>query len=301
MLDNADAPFRLSQEVRDLNDAALSSLSHDIGVGVSDLHMESMGFVWRANGKEALVTGMRFPDYVWDTGVTGGGVVLSVAKGATAVESSIGAVDARARNGMFDQVEPRIGTKTLDDLNVVSGYSFGVCAAGGKDACTAAYEAMDFTGASPSAPGGAPSPSILQSHFGGVFRLLGLDSKDAEADLVEGRMQFATYGDGTMLFLVPELQMPSGRPGPVRSIMFDPATMPALEARVAASALNLRFGVEAASPDKRLEFPRFKPQPEHLPSGVLALAPDGLAVVSTRRRTDLRLAWRPGDGFVRAD
>jgi hypothetical protein len=195
---------------------------------------------------------------------------------------------------MFDQVEPRIGTKTLDGLDVVSGYSFGVYAAGGKDACTAAYEAMDFVGAPPSAPGGAPSPSILQSHFGGVFRLLGLDSKDAEADLAEGRMQFATYGDGSMLFLVPELQMPSGRLGPVRS-------MPALEARVASNALDLRFGVEGASPDRRLEFPRFKPRPEHLPSGVLALAPDGLAIVSTRRRTHLRLSWKPGDGFVRAD
>ena len=70
---------------------------------------------------------------------------------------------------MFGQVEPHIGTKTLDGLDVVSGYSFGVCAGGGKDACTAAYEALDFTGASLSAPGGAPSPSILQSHFGGVF------------------------------------------------------------------------------------------------------------------------------------
>lgn len=59
-----------------------------------------------------------------------------------------------------------------------------------------------------------------------------------------------------MLFLDPELEMPSRRLGPLRSIMFDTATTPALEARVAASALGLRFGVEDANPERGLEFPR---------------------------------------------
>lgn len=35
LVDNTTAPLELSHEVADLGDAALTSLSHDIGVGVS--------------------------------------------------------------------------------------------------------------------------------------------------------------------------------------------------------------------------------------------------------------------------
>lgn len=142
LLGDGDAPFQLSHEVADLGDAALTSLSHAIGVGVSGLHMQSMGYVWRANGRELLPAGGRIPDYIWDTGVPGTGVVASEAKGATSTRADFDAVDARARDGFFGQVVPRVGETTFDGDLIVAGYAFGVFAAGGEEARTAVYETM---------------------------------------------------------------------------------------------------------------------------------------------------------------
>lgn len=293
LVDNSDAPFQLSTEVLDLGDTALAGLSHDIGVGVSGLHMEAMDYVWRANGKEALFPGGRFPDYVWDTGVASGGVVLSEAKGATSVKSDFDAVDARARDGMFGQVMPRIGKTTLYGDDILAGYAFGVFAAGGQNAQSAAYETMDFTGGSPSAPGGMPSTSILRSHFAGVMRLLGLGDDWVDSHLFQGRVSFAMFGDDAQQFIVPERE-PYGS---MRSIRFDPATFPALSLRVAARALNLRYGLGDDPVEGRVRWPRLPAQAENLPRGVLAVAPDGLALVSHFGRRGPSLGWKPGGGF----
>jgi hypothetical protein len=295
LIDNSSAPLQLSAEVADLGDTALSNLSHDIGVGVSGLHMEAMGFVWRANGKEVLPPGGRFADYAWDTGASSGGVVLSEAKGATSVKSDFDAVDARARDGMFGQVIPHIGDITSDGDDIVGGYAFGVFAAGGQDARTAAYEAMDFTGGlptSPSVPGGTPSISILKSHFAGVMRLLGLDGDQADVDLLEGQVSFAIYGDDREQFVVPAIWFES----PYRPITFDTATLPALSMKVAQRALDLRLGL--AEVRDRTDWPRFRFARETLPRGVLAIAPDGLALVSRFGRRGPNVRWKPQIGFL---
>ncbi len=294
LVDNIDAPLRLSGEVASLGDAALTSLSHDIGVGVAGLHMEAMGFVWRANGKEVLSQGERYPDYVWDSGVAGGGVVLSEAKGSAAIGGTFNGVEARARDGMFEQVEPRIGTKTMDYQDIVSGYAFGIFAAGGEDCRTAAYEAMNFAGSPRSGPGTSPSPAILQSHFGGVLRLLGIDDDDENAaELLEGQVRFSVYGDEVNQFVVPA----ATRSSSISPMMFDPSTFPALSLPVAARALNLRFGIPDASREKASRWPRFERRREKLPRGVLAIAPDGLALVGPRWRQWPPVVWKPGDGF----
>jgi hypothetical protein len=259
--------------------------------------MEAMGFVWRANGKEVLPPGGRFADYVWDTGVPSGGVVLSEAKGATSVKSDFDAVDARARDGMFGQVIPHIGDITTDGDDIVGGYAFGVFAAGGQDARTAAYQAMDFTGGlrtSPRVPGGTPSISILRSHFAGVMRLLGLDGDQADIDLLEGQVSFAIYGDEREQFVVPEFR-PHSR---YRPITFDTATLPALSIKVAALALDLRFGLAGLRDRVLTEWPRFRFELKDLPRGVLAIAPDGLALVSRFGRPGRNVRWAPQIGFV---
>ena len=298
LVDNGTAPLQLSAEVADLGDSALTSLSHDIGVGVSGLHMEAMGFVWRANGKEVLPSGGRFADYAWDTGTPGGGVVLSEAKGATSVKSDFDAVDARARDGMFGQVIPHIGTKTIAGDDILGGYAFGVFAAGGQDARTAAYEAMDFTGGLATAltpPGGTPSLSILESHFAGVMRLLGIDGERAAIDLIEGRVPFAIYGDDRDQFVAPVARYGS----PYTPVAFDSATLPALSLEVAARALELRLGLDGVRLGSRTEWPRFRAGRKELPDGVLALAPDGLALVTRfNRRREWDLRWKPGMGFT---
>lgn len=305
LVDNHDATFQLSSEVADLGDAALTSLSHDIGVGVSGLHMESMDYVWRANGRELMTPGGRIPDYVWDTGRPNAGVVVSEAKGATTLRADFDAVDARAREGFFGQVLPRVGETTVEGDLVVAGYAFGVFAAGGQDARTAAYETMDFAAGPPDRPGGTPSVSILRSHFAGVMRLLGIEDDGDDYDaLVEGRMSFAVFGDERQQFVVPERE-PFGR---LRSVRLDSMSIPALSLEVAARALELLFG-DGPSRDGRITWPRYPFRPERLPRGVLALASDGLALVSRFGRLGGRdgrrgpggpgvsLRWKPGAGF----
>ena len=297
LVDNTNAPFRLSSKLADLGDAALAYLSHDIGVGVAGLHMEAMGYVWRANGKEILPSGERFPDYVWDTGVANGGVVLSEAKGATSVRSSFGTVDIRARDGIFDQVIPRIGKTTIQGDDILAGYAFGVFAAGGQDAKTAAYETKYYTGATPSDPGDRPSAAILQSHFAGIMRLLGLDDKRSSSDLLEGRISFAVFGDDDQKFVVPEQDV-HGRPRPLR---FDNSIYFALSLDVAVRALRMRFAFGDEGREKLERWPRFPARPEVLPRGVLALAPDGLALVSRFARRGPSLGWDPGRNFFPLD
>jgi hypothetical protein len=299
LVDNGTSPFRLSREVADLGDASLTSLSHDIGVGVSGLYMESMGYTWRANGKEVFARDKRIPDYVWDTATSGGGVVLSEAKGATSVKSDFNAVDGRARDGMFLQVMPRIG-EHVGGEEILAGYAFGVCAAGGQDARTAAYEALNFTsGLSTAAtpPGDTASVEILRSHFGGVMRMLGLADDAAVEQLLEGDVSFAVYGDAQQQFVVPEFS----RFAPVRPVTFDTVTVPALSKKVASRALDLLLFTGDVRKGGRVFWPRYPYVQERLPRGVLAVAPDGLALISRFRRWRPNLRWLPQKGFIPDD
>ncbi|WP_155276367.1 MULTISPECIES: hypothetical protein [Sphingobium] len=299
LVDNTTSPLRLSTEVADIGDTPLTNLSHDIGVGVSGLYMEAMGYTWRANGKEVFAFGDRIPDYVWDTATPGGGVVLSEAKGATSVKSDFNAVDARARDGMFGQVMPRIGDYVGAE-QILAGYAFGVCATGGMDARTAVYEAMDFTGGiatPPTLPAGTPSVEILRSHFAGVMRLLGLADGQIVENLLEGQLSFAVYGDDRQQFVVPE----TGPHGPVRRVTFDTVTITALSMKVAARALDLLLFTGDDPDQGRVPWPRFPFMWDALPRGVLAVAPDGLALVSRFGRSWPNVRWFPKKGFVQDD
>lgn len=302
LVDNTISPLRLSSEVGDLGDSALTSLSHDIGVGISGLHMESMGYTWRANGKEVFAAGDRIPDYVWDTATPGGGLVVSEAKGATSIKSNFNATDARACDGMFGQVIPRIG-KFVGSEQILAGYAFGVCATGGKDAVTAAYEAMDFTGgivSSPTPPSDMPSTEILRQHFAGVFRLLGLSREEAAEQLLEGEVRFEVISGDRQQFVIPKFD----RYARLRPVAFEGVMFPALNIDVAERALELMLIGSDTSEHSRVSWPRYPFMQEKLPSGILAVAPDGLALVSTKRNNGYGGAarelvrWRPSIGFV---
>lgn len=258
--------------------------------------MESMGYVWRANGSEVLAPGRRRPDYVWDTGSRAGGVVLSEAKGSTSVHANFNAVDARARDGMFGQIIPRIGKRTIEGDDILTGYSFGIFAAGGQETRTAAYEAMDFADGlpiKPSSPGNTPSTGILRRHFVGVMRLLGLDGEDAGRDLFERGVSFAIYGDERQQFVVPDYTLY----GPIRPVAFDNATFPALDLKVAARALGLLLDKGEVPSEGRIDWPRYPFTQERLARGVLAIAPDGLDLVSRFGRFGGNLRWSLQTGF----
>ncbi|WP_374295655.1 hypothetical protein [Sphingomonas sp.] len=82
---------------------------------------------------------------------------------------------------------------------------------------------------------------------------------------------------------------------PYTPVAFDSATLPALRWEVAARALELHLGLDGVCLGSRTKWPRFRAGRKELPDGVLALAPDGLALVTRfNRRCEWDLRWKPG-------
>ncbi|WP_298089945.1 hypothetical protein [uncultured Sphingomonas sp.] len=68
---------------------------------------------------------------------------------------------------------------------------------------------------------------------------------------------------------------------------------------MAARALELHLGLDGVRLGSRTRWPRFRAGRKELPAGVLALAPDGLALVTRfNRRREWDHRWKPGMGLT---
>jgi len=304
LVDEVGSAFSLTVDVDHLGDAALNHVAHNVGVGVSGIYMERLGYFWRANGKEVLarVKGQGMPDYVWSTGLPSGAVVLSEAKGAAASGAVLKALDSRAEAGFSSQVRPWL-TKTLTTGEpVVWGYGIGTHAAGGASSSTlVVYEPelvrANGIGTIDSAIPGPVPKVVLREHISSLFRLAGSDDLAGDCRrgsherdrsvrlirLVAGGREFVRGFDT-------EFDLPWflwGRAWPLRYL--------SLAIEISAASRYLKLVEDGFLRGEGLHEARgLLTEPQD--SDGLFLARDGLAFVETASSADL-VTWVPGRGF----
>jgi hypothetical protein len=117
------ATFELSPLITALADSERSGFAGRVGAGMTDLVMNSLGYVWRDNA--AGLTGAADPhgDFMYAGGAaTGHGVVLAEGHGSFAQAVSAAQVGGEARRKYKRQVKPHINT-TCEHGKVIHGYA----------------------------------------------------------------------------------------------------------------------------------------------------------------------------------
>lgn len=195
-VDDKGTDFAITADAGHLNDATISMLSHDVGVGVADLVMEDLGFVWRSLGSESLPAKKKRPDLVYDVPWSLGNLVVMEAKGGVGRTATLAYVDGRTYDGYVDQVEPWLGDHANSGHPICHGYAIGTCSpSGGSPGKIIVHEAsVPAAGGSPpaGAGGGVPTPAALALTFTGrvnyaaAFSLMG----------AEGAGRYIRTGDG---------------------------------------------------------------------------------------------------------
>ncbi|MBX5205985.1 hypothetical protein [Rhizobium sp. NZLR1] len=115
--------FELSADFGDLADTERTLFTARCGAGITDLYMNALGYVWRANAACLARTLDPHADFLYDGGsVSGHGVVLAEAHGTFASNASAKTVAARAKSKYGRQVKPFV-SKPSPYGKVVHGYS----------------------------------------------------------------------------------------------------------------------------------------------------------------------------------
>jgi hypothetical protein len=173
LISNGSA-FELTPDFGDLADIERTLFAARCGAGITDLYMNALGYVWRANAaclSEAL---NPHADFLYDGGnVDGHGVVLAEAHGSFAATATGKTVAAQARRKYARQVKPYVNTGSPFG-HVVHGYSV---AFGSKPGTTGAFLSLAETRIpklkkkappAPAAPipagGGVSTPMALATH-----------------------------------------------------------------------------------------------------------------------------------------
>ena len=117
------AAFALSPDLTALADAERSGFAGRIGAGVTDLLMNTLGYVWRDNAMCLSSSLDPHADFIYGGGaVAGHGVVLAEAHGSFAQSVSDSRIDWEARRKYLRQVKPHVGSSCLHG-KVIHGYS----------------------------------------------------------------------------------------------------------------------------------------------------------------------------------
>lgn len=125
--------FSILSTAETLIDAHLSSIAHDIGVGVAHLYMEEMGYSWKASGAEVLSGKKKKPDYIYDNGSASHNVVAMESKGSVARKIYQKTVFNRAEKGYINQISPWLGKRTSHGSRIAHGYAIGTWSPLGKN------------------------------------------------------------------------------------------------------------------------------------------------------------------------
>ena len=125
LVDNTPQDFAFTTSVLSFADAMRTSFSGEIGAGITDRYMESLGYVWRDNARSIVPTG-QVADFVYDGPPTKrAGVVLAEAKGSITSTVTPNAIATTISNGYRNQVEPHIGTAP-GGTTILHGYAIGI-------------------------------------------------------------------------------------------------------------------------------------------------------------------------------
>jgi hypothetical protein len=123
--------FSIGKSVLGLADAARTAFSAEIGVGVCDLYMTSLGYFYRSNARRLIPRGV-VGDFLYDGAPTqNAGVVLVEGKGSIGARASVRHVRAMARAGYERQVDRHVGTQPKG-VPILHGYAIGVGARPGR-------------------------------------------------------------------------------------------------------------------------------------------------------------------------
>ncbi|WP_374527126.1 hypothetical protein [Novosphingobium sp.] len=115
--------FELTEDFSDLADTERTLIAARCGAGITDLYMNALGYVWRANA--ACLSDALDPhaDFLYDGGNASGlGVVLAEAHGSFAASATGKSVAAAARRKYARQVKPHVDTPSPFG-HVIHGYS----------------------------------------------------------------------------------------------------------------------------------------------------------------------------------
>jgi hypothetical protein len=115
--------FELSSDFVDLADIERTLFAAEVGAGITDLYMNSLGYAWRANA--ACLSKALDPqaDFIYGGGnADGHGVVLAEAHGSFAAAATAKRVASQAKRKYARQVKPYIATSSPHG-QLVHGYS----------------------------------------------------------------------------------------------------------------------------------------------------------------------------------
>jgi len=157
-----DPVFELSADFNDLADTERTLFAARVGAGITDLYMNALGYVWRANAACLSRTLDPHADFIYDGGnADGHGVVLAEAHGSFAAKATAKSVAAQAKRKYARQVKPYLA-KTSPYGQVVHGYSI---AFGSKPGTAGAFLSLAETRI-PKPGKKSPPPPALQAPTG---------------------------------------------------------------------------------------------------------------------------------------
>jgi hypothetical protein len=115
--------FELAADFADLADTERTLFTARCGAGITDLYMNALGYVWRANAACLASTLDPHADFLYDGGnVAGHGVVLAEAHGSFAANATAKTIAAQAKRKYGRQVKPYVNVGSPYG-HVVHGYS----------------------------------------------------------------------------------------------------------------------------------------------------------------------------------
>ncbi|UWF60427.1 hypothetical protein [Brucella sp. 2716] len=115
--------FELTDDFADLADTERTLFTARCGAGITDLYMNALGYVWRANAACLSSTLDPHADFLYDGGnADGHGVVLAEAHGSFAANATAKTVASQAKRKYARQVKPYVNVGSPFG-HVVHGYS----------------------------------------------------------------------------------------------------------------------------------------------------------------------------------
>ena len=115
--------FELKREIYDLADTERRFFAARVGAGVTELYMNKLGYVWRANASSLSKGNGRYPDFIYHGGRSAGhGMVLAEAHGTFANSTRKSDVTRQSKNKYCMQVEKHLEC-TFKGQKMIHGYS----------------------------------------------------------------------------------------------------------------------------------------------------------------------------------
>jgi hypothetical protein len=232
VVDDVPKDFAFTVDVFHLADATRTAFSGDIGAGVSDRYMESLGYIWRDNGRSLVPKG-PVADFVYDGPPTkGAGVVITEAKGSVTATATANTIATTTKVGYITQVAPHVGSAPGGHL-ILHGYALGIASQpGGANSHLHVEETAPVTVGTASAP--------YTSGSGGPGQIAPAVTKGMSASVGGG----GSAGDG------PDDVGPVGQPNPIVALGNYRVLFVLASAPHAASAIDvLRSGRELTRSD----------------------------------------------------